>query len=90
MSSPKCFISYSWDSEAHKKWVRNLAEHLTKNGIEILLDQWDLKPGSDFPSYMETSVRESDYVILVCTQDFAQKANVGNGGCGLREVYCHR
>jgi len=85
MFTPKCFISYSWDSDAHKEWARNLAEHLQRNGVNILLDQWDLKPGSDLPSYIETSVRESHFVILICTPNFARKANAGIGGVGYEK-----
>jgi hypothetical protein len=29
---PSVFISCSWDSAAHKRWVRQLAERLIKNG----------------------------------------------------------
>ena len=85
MSAPKCFISHSWDSDEHKGWVLKLAEHLTGNGVKIILDQWDLRLGSDLPSYMETSVRDSEFVILVCTPTFAKKANAGIGGVGYEK-----
>jgi len=38
-------ISYSHDSQAHKDWVRALAERLTKDGIKVVLDQWHLSLG---------------------------------------------
>jgi hypothetical protein len=50
------------------------------------LDQWDLFPGSDMLSFMETCVRESDYVVLVCTPAFAVKANKGVGGVGYEKT----
>ena len=37
--SPHVFVSYSHDSDAHKQWVRRLAEDLTRNGVETTLDQ---------------------------------------------------
>lgn len=80
--SLKCFISYSWDSEYHKGWVRFLAEQLVQNGIDIKLDQWDIFLGDPIPQYMATSVSESDYVLLICTPNFASKANLGQGGVG--------
>jgi TIR domain len=86
MASPRCFISYSWDSDFHKGWVRSLAEQLQANGVEVLLDQWDVRPGMDLPAYMETSVREADYVLLICTPVFAQKANAGRGGVGYEKM----
>ena len=47
MSAPKVFISYSHDSAQHKDWVRSLASALRANGIDAVLDQWDLSPGQD-------------------------------------------
>lgn len=82
MTVPKCFISYSWDSPSHKDWVRSLAENLQKNGVHSYLDQWDVSLGDKLPQFMETSVRESDFVLLVCTAKFAEKANSGKGGVG--------
>jgi hypothetical protein len=34
---------------------------------------------------METCIRESDFVLLVCTPIFAQKANAGSGGVGYEK-----
>lgn len=78
----KTFLSYAWESEEHRRWVRSLAEHLVSNRVPTLLDHWDLRPGMDFVRYMETSVRESAFVLLVCTPTFAKKANERTGGVG--------
>lgn len=85
MTKPRCFISYGWESNEHKDWVRTLAEELMRNGVETFLDQWDIQLGSDIPEYMETCVRKSDFVILVCTPVFAAKANTGKGGVGYEK-----
>ena len=85
MAAPRCFISYSWDNDEHKDWVRCLATELQRNGVETRLDQWDTHPGMDVTNYMETCIRESDFVLLVCTPIFAQKANVGLGGVGYEK-----
>jgi hypothetical protein len=77
---PKCFISYSWDSDDHKSWVRKLAEDLVHSHVITILDQWDLKLGDYRDQFMETSIRESDYVILVCTPSYARKVNASKGG----------
>jgi len=82
---PNCFVSYTWDSSAHKSWVRELATRLTKNGVDVILDQWDLKYGDDLPHFMETAVRESDFVLLVCTPEYARKSNEGKGGAGYEK-----
>ena len=85
MAHPKCFISYSWDSDDHKDWVRRLAAELQRKGVVTYLDQWDVHPGMDLTKYMESCIRESDFVLLVCTPIFAQKANTGRGGVGYEK-----
>ncbi|QDK35541.1 MULTISPECIES: toll/interleukin-1 receptor domain-containing protein [Sphingomonadaceae] len=45
--APRLFISYSHDDQAHKDWVLMLATRLVANGVDVLLDQWDMRLGSD-------------------------------------------
>lgn len=82
---PKLFISYSWDSDQHKDWVRLLAERLRMDGIDVILDQWHLIPGDQLTLFMESSVRESDFVIVVCTPRYKEKADSRHGGVGYEE-----
>ncbi len=84
--APKCFISYSHDNEEHKKWVLNLATRLVKNGVEVILDQWDLTLGGDLPSFMEVGLKEVDRVICICSETYVAKANVGSGGVGYEKM----
>lgn len=86
MSVPKAFISYSHDSLDHKKWVLELAMRLRNNGIDAVLDQWDLGPGDDIPTFMERNVSNCDFVILICTEKYVEKANAGQGGVGYEEM----
>jgi len=86
MGNPTCFISYSWDSAEHKAWVRKLASELQRNGVETHLDQWDTHLGLDLTKYFETCIRESDFVLLICTPLFAKKANAGSGGVGYEKM----
>jgi len=83
---PICFISYSRESEPHRNWVGSLATRLQSHGVKMRFDQWDLYPGLDLLHFMETSVRESDFVLLVCTPTFALKANSGVGGVGYEKA----
>ena len=85
MTRPKCFISYSWDNDKNKEWVRNLATNLQDSGVQTFLDQWDVHPGMDLTKYIETCIRESDFVLLICTSNFAKKANTGKGGVGYEK-----
>jgi TIR domain len=81
-TSPTCFVSYSWDSKGHTAWVRRLAEALAANGVIVHLDVWDTRLGSNLPQYMETSIRDSKYVLLVCTPRYAERADQRKGGVG--------
>ena len=83
--NPKVFISYSWESQSHKDWVRYLAEQLVVNGVDVLLDQWHVSGGESFTTFMENSVATADYVILVCTPTYAQKSNARKGGVGYEQ-----
>ena len=44
---PRVFVSYSWSSPAHENWVLQLATELRGEGIDVVLDKWDLKEGQD-------------------------------------------
>jgi len=79
---PKAFISYSWDSDEHKSWVRVLATRLREDGVETTLDQWHLVPGDQLPAFMERSVRESDYVLIICTPRYKERSDARTGGVG--------
>jgi hypothetical protein len=80
--SPTCFLSYSWDSEEHKDWVRELADRLTRYRVTTVLDQYALHPGKDVVAFMERGIAASDYVILVCTPRFKEKTTLRAGGVG--------
>jgi hypothetical protein len=82
----RVFISYSHDSEAHKQWVHGLASFLVEYGIEVILDQWDLRYGDDLPAFMEKAVRDTDRVLVICTDNYIQKANSGAGGVGYEKT----
>jgi formylglycine-generating enzyme required for sulfatase activity len=85
MESPRCFISYSWDNEQHREWVRKLATRLRECGVDAILDQFHCAPGTDLTQFMEKSVRESSFVLLVCTPNFARKADSRVGGVGYEK-----
>jgi formylglycine-generating enzyme required for sulfatase activity len=76
------FLSYSHDSEAHRAWVRRLAERLLEGGVEVTLDQWDLPYGADVVRFMELGIRDADRVLMVCTANYVAKAEERKGGAG--------
>lgn len=78
----KAFISYSWDDDSHRTWVRLLAERLRRDGVEAILDQWYLVPGDQLPKFMEDAVRQSDFVLVICTARYKEKSDKRIGGVG--------
>jgi hypothetical protein len=66
--------------------VLQLAEELRRNGVEALIDAWDLRPGDDIPKFMERGVRDSDRVLMICTANYVAKANDGLGGVGYEAM----
>ncbi len=86
MAIPKAFVSYSHDSEEHKKWVFSLAQRLMSKGVDVSLDLWDLQPGGDLPEFMEKHLAQADKVLMVCTDKYVKKANAGEGGVGYEKM----
>jgi uncharacterized NAD(P)/FAD-binding protein YdhS len=79
---PKTFISYSWDDDAHKEWVKRLAIRLRTDGVNVTLDRWHSAPGDQIPAFMDRAVRENDFVIAICTPRFKEKSDGRSGGVG--------
>jgi len=81
--NPRVFISYSHDSVAHRDWVRQLAEQLREKGVDVILDQWDLRPGADLVRFMEQGIVAAERVLMVCTANYVAKAEERKGGAGF-------
>jgi hypothetical protein len=94
-AAPKAFISYSWTSESHREMVRNWADRLLADGVEVVLDQYDLKEGHDKNAFMEKMVTDPTvtHVLLICDRRYAEKADARQAGVGTesqiisQEVY---
>lgn len=84
MAAPKLFISYCWSSKEHEEWVLRLATELRENGVDALLDKWDLKEGHDANAFMEKMVSDADIkkVIIVIDHEYSERANKRKGGVG--------
>ena len=76
------FISYSWDDEAHREWVRELAKRLRTDGVDVSLDRWETVPGDDLPLFMERAIRENQFVVIVCTPRYKRRSDLREGGVG--------
>lgn len=82
MTAPRAFVSYSWDSESQKEWVHALATQLRGDGVATVLDQWHAVPGDQLSAFMEREIRESDYVLIICTPSYKSRSDGRQGGVG--------
>ncbi|MGB5946210.1 SEFIR domain-containing protein [Paenisporosarcina sp.] len=85
LSNPKVFISYSWTTPEHEEWVVELATRLMGNGIEVILDKWNLREGHDVFAFMEGMVKDSDpidKVLIICDKGYKEKSDKRVGGVG--------
>ena len=85
IEAKRVFISYSW---AVKDQVLVLANNLIRDGVEVIIDVYDLKEGDDKYVFMERSVNDDsiDYVLMMCDRTYAEKANARTGGVGDETV----
>ncbi|MGY3901338.1 TIR domain-containing protein [Aeromonas lusitana] len=80
----KIFISYSWDSEEHRLWVKNLADTLEQyQSIHVIWDGYDLDSFIDKNLYMEKGVFDADIILVVTTKKYKEKADNRSGGVGI-------
>ena len=83
--APTVFVSYSHDSEDHKAWVLQLATRLRHNGVDTILDRWNLDLGQDVAAFIERGLSESSRVLCICSENYVRKANLKEGGVGYEK-----
>ena len=82
MTTPTAFISYSWDDDDHKAWVKGLAARLIEDGINVVLDIWANSPGNQLTAFMERAISDNDFVLVICTPGYKQRSDERRGGVG--------
>ena len=82
---PAVFISYSYDSSEHIRWVEKLALRMRMDGIKVLFDKWHLSTGDSLTYLIENWIKTSDFVIIVCTPNYKHKADNRLGGVGYED-----
>ena len=83
----RIFISYSWDSSAHREWVRKLADSLEEHtDLHVVWDGYDLDALADKNKFMESGITDSQFIIVIATKNFKNKADARTGGVGI-ETY---
>ena len=74
------FISYCWESEEHKEWVKKLAKDLSDTFV-VKIDQ-KLPYGIDLMKFMEEAIASSDKVLIITTPEYKRRADNRERGVG--------
>lgn len=69
----KVFISYSHDSPEHENRVLELSDRLRDDGIDANIDQYQTNPPEGWQLWMEKEIRDSQFVLLVCTETYLRR-----------------
>lgn len=75
MNNPRVFISYSWGDPEVTLWVREFKEELRSCGVDAYIDKDLLQPGDNWPTLIEKAIRESDFILAICTPEYKEKAD---------------
>ncbi|HEY6252399.1 MAG TPA: tetratricopeptide repeat protein [Candidatus Angelobacter sp.] len=70
----RVFISYSHDSPEQMAMVLEFSDKLREDGIDASVDQYEVVPSGGWAVWTETQIRESDFVIVVCTETYLKRA----------------
>jgi WD40 repeat protein len=74
VETPKVFVSYSHDGEAHEQRVLGLSEKLRGGGVQTDLDLYvQGTPEQGWPRWMLDRLDEADRVLVVCTQMYYRR-----------------
>lgn len=88
LETPKIFVSYSWSNPEHEELVLDLSKSLVADGIEILLDKWELREGNDPIAFMESMVNDPSItkIIMIIDNKYTERANSRQGGVGTEST----
>jgi hypothetical protein len=88
LNAPKVFISYSWKPTVNKQKTIALAERMVNDGVNVILDVWNLAEGQDKYQFMEQMVNDPEIkrVLMICNKDYKEKADQKKGGVGTESL----
>jgi hypothetical protein len=79
---PRVFISYAIANRRTAEWVAGLHEFLKGQGVDAVLDRWDLEATASLEKWMAGEFGRAEKVLIVSDEVYAQRANAGLGGVG--------
>ena len=84
IEQPKVFISYAWATKEYEAKVLAFASKLVNDGVDVVIDKWDMSEGNDTYSFMERCVTDPTItnVLMLIDPVYAKKADAHTGGVG--------
>ncbi len=81
----RVFISYTHETDSHRRRVRQLADRLKDDGVDVRADYFvDGTPAGGWPAWMEDEIKSADFIVLVCTPAYNERyRQQGDHGEGL-------
>ncbi len=72
---PRVLISYAHEDDggAQADRVFELSERLRGDGVDAAIDQYEPNPPEGWPRWMDSHIRESDFVLMVCTETYYRR-----------------
>lgn len=79
---PGIFISYRWENEEHKHWVKKLAEYLKTSGFKVYFDQFQIESShpEDFrevPLFIAT-IASAQYALIINSTGYIDRVTARN------------
>ena len=87
-TNPKVFISYTRSDNKNDRII-SISKQLLNDGVDTILDVWDLLPGDDKHVYMQRIVTDKtiNKILIFCTKKYKYKAENREGGTGEEAGY---
>ena len=69
---PTAFVCYAHETGSHNQQVTDLTVRLRADGVDCTADVFEVSPPEGWQRWMLRQVKDSDFVIVVCTATHAQ------------------
>ena len=70
---PRVFLSYSHDSEAHKRQVLELANRLRRDGVDAWVDRYETSPHGGWPRWMRRQIKDAHFIAVVASEAYCRR-----------------
>jgi hypothetical protein len=82
----RVFLSYAWENDEFRLWVKRFATRLRDDGVDARLDDWHLPRNGNIAEFMNREVREADWVLVLCSPGYQAKVRATEDGVRVAGV----